>query len=75
MTLASMGTAQAVLDHANQFYDTGAWYVIAECWDTLAILEELHQVEERTSTLFLLDAAAISHFSRVVLGGCSRRRS
>jgi hypothetical protein len=42
--------------------------VIAECWDTLAILEELDQVEERTAQRFELDDAAISHFSGMIHG-------
>ena len=66
--MANMAMAKAVLNHANDFYDTGSWYVIAECWDTLAILEELDQVEEHTAERFELDVAAISHFSEMVHG-------
>ena len=66
--MANMAMAQAVLNHAHDFYDTGSWYVIAECWDTLAILEELDQQEERTAQRFELDDAAISHFSQMVHG-------
>jgi hypothetical protein len=67
MTMATMGPAKAVWDHAHQYYDIGVWRLIVECWHTLAILEALDQVEERTSTPFLLDAVAIDHFSRIVL--------
>ena len=66
--MANMGMAQAVLNHAHDYYDTGSWYVIAECWDTLAILEELDQHEERTAKPFDLDVAAISHFSQMIHG-------
>jgi hypothetical protein len=40
--------------------------VIAECWDTLAILEELDRKEEETASPFHLDTAAIAHFSEIV---------
>ena len=72
--MANMAMAQAVLNHAQDFYNTGSWYVISECWDTLAILDELDQVEERTSTPFLLDSAAIEHFAQVVLAAPEGRR-
>ena len=39
--MADEAMAQAVLNHAHEFYDTGAWYVVAECWDRWAVLEEL----------------------------------
>ena len=73
-TMAKMAMAQAVLNHAQDYYDTGSWYVIAECWDTLAILEELDQVEEREATRFEFDGAAIAHFSQMIHGrnGCRR---
>jgi hypothetical protein len=64
--MANMAMAQAVLNHAHDYYDAGSWYVIAECWDTLAILEELDQQEERTAKPFALDVEAISHFSGIV---------
>jgi hypothetical protein len=66
--MANMAMAQAVLNHAHDFYDTGSWYVIAECWDTWAILEELDQQEERATKTFDLDVAAISHFSDMIHG-------
>jgi hypothetical protein len=66
--MANMAMAQAVLNHAHDYYDSGSWYVIAECWDTLAILEELDQVEERTAKPFDLDVTAISHFSEMIHG-------
>lgn len=73
--MASMAMAQAVLNHAHDYYDTGSWYVIAECWDTLAILEELDQQEDRSAQRFELEVAAISHFSQIIHGakGCSTR--
>ncbi len=46
--MASMAMAQAVLEHAHQFDDVDNWYVVAECWDALAVLEELDQQEERS---------------------------
>ncbi len=64
--MANMAMAQAVLEHANQFYDVGAWYVVAECWDVFSVLEELDQVEARTNTRFELDDSAISHFARII---------
>ncbi len=73
--MASMAMAQAVLNHAHDYYDSGSWYVIAECWDTLAILEELDQQEERSAQRFELEVAAISHFSQIIHGakGCRTR--
>jgi hypothetical protein len=64
--MANMAMAQAVLEHANQFYDVGGWYVVAECWDVFSVLEELDQVEERTNTRFELDIGAISHFAKII---------
>jgi hypothetical protein len=69
--MASMAMARAVLEHADQFYDAG-WYVIAECWDTFAVLEELDQYEAETNTPFTLEAAAIGHFARMVKLSCHR---
>jgi hypothetical protein len=73
--MANLAMAQAVLNHAHDYYDAGSWYVIAECWDTLAILEELDRQEELTSKPFELDVAAISHFSQMIHGarGCKTR--
>lgn len=64
--MATMGMAQAVMNHAHDFYNAGSWYVIAECWDTLAILEELDRQEALTAKPFNLDVDAISHFSRMI---------
>ena len=64
--MASMAMAQAVLEHANQCYDVGSWYVVAECWDLLAVLEELDRHEEATSVPFDLETGAISHFARLI---------
>ena len=73
--MASMAMAQAVLEHAHQFYDVDNWYVVAECWDALAVLEELDQQEERSQVPFRLDTAAISHFAGLLVdsGGCTDR--
>ena len=40
--MVSMGMAQAVYQHAHDFYDTGRWYVVAECWDVLATAAIAH---------------------------------
>jgi hypothetical protein len=40
--------------------------VVAECWDVFSVLEELDQVEVRTSICFELDDSAISHFARII---------
>ena len=64
--MANMAMAQAVLEHAHHFYDVGCWYVVAECWDVLSVLEELDRQEERTNIRFELDAGAISHFTRII---------
>ena len=64
--MVSMGMAQAVYQHAHDFYDTGSWYVVAECWDLLAIAEELDRQEEITSVRFELDTAAIAHFHQMI---------
>lgn len=37
----TMAMAQTVFQHAHGFYDTGSCYMVAECWDVLAITEEL----------------------------------
>lgn len=64
--MASMAMAQAVLEHAHQFYDVDNWYVVAECWDPWAVLEELDQHEAQTQVPFHLDTAAIAHFARLI---------
>ncbi len=64
--MAGMAMAQAVLQHAHEFYDTGSWYVVAECWDLLAIAEELDRQEELTAQPFGLEAHAINHFHRLI---------
>ena len=64
--MASMAMAQAVLEHAHQFYDVDNWYVVAECWDAWAVLEELDQHEAQTQVPFQLDTAAIAHFARLI---------
>ena len=67
--MTTMAMAQAVLQHAHDFYDTGSWYVVAECWDVLAIAEELDRAEERSATRFELEAAAIAHFHSLLQAG------
>lgn len=70
--MASEAMAQAVLDHAHEFYDVGNWYVVAECWDLWAVLEELDQHEARTKTPFHLEAGAISHFAQMMRSSSTR---
>jgi hypothetical protein len=64
--MASMAMAEAVLEHAHQFYDVDNWYVVAECWDAWAVLEELEQHEETTEVPFDLETAAIAHFAGLI---------
>lgn len=64
--MANMAMAQAVLEHAHQFYDVENWCIVAECWDAWAMLEELDQHEERTQVPFPLETAAIAHFARLI---------
>ncbi len=64
--MASMAMAEAVLEHAHQFYDVDNWYVVAECWDAWSVLEELDLHEAKTRVPFHLDAAAISHFAKLM---------
>jgi hypothetical protein len=64
--MANEAMAQAVLEHAHRFYDVGDWYVVAECWDTWSVLEELEQHEAKTQVSFDLEAAAIGHFARLI---------
>ena len=61
--MASMAMAQAVLEHANQFYDVGNWYVVAECWDVWSVQEELDRYEDDTQVAFNLETAASAHFA------------
>lgn len=64
--MATMAMAQAVLEHANTFYEVGGWYVVAECWDAWAILEELDRQEGVSHQAFELDTGAISHFAGLI---------
>jgi hypothetical protein len=63
--MASAAMAQAVLEHAQAFYDDG-WYVVAECWDLWAVEEELDRQEQLTGAPFHLEAGAIAHFAKWV---------
>ena len=63
--MASTAMAQAVLEHAQAYYDDG-WYVVAECWDLWSVEEELDRQEQLTGTPFHLEAGAIEHFARLV---------
>ena len=72
--MVSMGMAQAVYQHAHDFYDTGSWYVVAECWDLLAIAEELDHQEQITAIPFELDTAAIAHFHQMIHPRTGRTR-
>ena len=69
--MASMAMAEAVLEHANKFYDVDGWYVVAECWDAWSVLEELDQHEAKTRVSFHLETAAIAHFAQLM----ARRRA
>jgi len=64
--MASMSMAQAVMEHAQQFYNISTWYVVAECWDELSVLDELDRVEDETQVPFVLDVGAIAHFAKLV---------
>lgn len=64
--MATLAMAQAVLEHAHQFYDVGVWYVVAECWDVWAILEELDRHEQRVRRPFEQETGAIGHFGRLI---------
>ena len=64
--MASMAMAEAVLEHAHQFYDVDNWYVVAECWDAWSVLEALDLHEEETQTPFTLEAGAISYFAQML---------
>ena len=64
--MASMSMAQAVMEHAQEFYNISTWYVVAECWDELSVLEELDRVEDETQVPFVLDVGAIAHFAKLV---------
>ena len=69
--MASMAMAQAVMEHAEQFYNVDQWYVVAECWDAYSVQEELTRFEEETAVAIELEAAAIAHFGKIV---CSKRK-
>lgn len=69
LEMATMAMAQAVLEHANTYYDVGVWYVVAECWDAWAILEELDRHELAAGQAFELELGAISHFSDLIARG------
>ena len=47
--------------------------MVAECWDILAIAEELDRQEERSATSFELEAAAIAHFHTLLHDNRSTR--
>ena len=63
--MAREAMAKAVMEHANQFYDVGGWYIVAEYWDVWSVLEELDRHEDETQTRFELDAGAIAHFAKI----------
>lgn len=64
--MATLAMAQAVLEHAHQFYDVGVWYGVAECWDVWAILEELDRHEARAARPFDQETGAIGRFSKLI---------
>lgn len=63
--MASMTMARAVFQHAHDYYDVDSWSVVAECWDVLAINEELDRHEDVAGVCFELEDAAIAHFARL----------
>jgi hypothetical protein len=69
--MASMAMAQAVMEHAEQFYNVDQWYVVAECWDAFSVQEELTRFEDETSVPFHLETAAIGHFAKIA---CPKRK-
>ena len=66
MTMATLGMAFSVLEHAEQFSAIGRWHAIADFWTAEEILEELNSVEETSHTPFRLDAGAICHFDALL---------
>ena len=62
--MTTMAMAQAVFQHAHDFYDTGSWYVVAECWDVLAIAEHLTDVRPKARLLPAARPAASSSGSK-----------
>jgi len=62
--MAREAMATAVMEHANQFYDVGGWYVVRDCWEVWSVLDELDRHEDETQTSFELDAGAIENFLR-----------
>jgi hypothetical protein len=64
--MASMTMAEAVLEHAHQFYDVDNWYVVAECWDVWSVLEALDLQEEKTHAPFTLETGAIAFFAQMM---------
>jgi hypothetical protein len=65
-TMATLAMAQAVLEHARTYYETGGGHVVAECWDVDAILDELDRQEGVSHRPFELDDGAIGHFAGMV---------
>jgi len=63
--MANLAMAQAVMEHAEAYYDDG-WYVVAECWDAWAIEEELDRQEQLTGAPFQLEVSAIAHFAKLL---------
>ncbi|MGI8841395.1 MAG: hypothetical protein ACR2F8_11540 [Caulobacteraceae bacterium] len=66
MTMATLGMAFSVLEHAEQFSAVGRWHAIADFWTAEEILEELTSFEETHRAPFLLDVAAICHFDTLL---------
>ncbi len=68
MSMATLGMAFSVLEHAEQSGAVGRWQCVADLWTPEEILEELRSVEETTRTAFLLDVSAICHFDMLLHG-------
>jgi putative transposon-encoded protein len=68
--MANMAMAQAVMEHAERFYNVDQWYVVAEAWDVFSVQEELTRYEDETAVPFELETAAIGHFAKIA---CPKR--
>jgi len=66
MTMATLGMAFSVLEHAEHYSAIGRWQSVADLWTAEEILAELNSVEEINHAPFLLDAGAICHFDTLL---------
>jgi len=68
ISVATLGMAFSVLEHAEQSSAVGRWQCVADLWTPEEILEELRSVEDATRTAFVLDVSAICHFDMLLHG-------